>query len=101
MVQNIIEARAVSNHLEGPHFRRTQPLRLFSVIDVERGHIPAIDFSLRIKQRVVADQEPPIFPVLPENTLLIFKRYGARERVSALLAQPFDILRVKKTSAIV
>ena len=50
MVQNIRETRALSNHLERPHFRRTQPLRLFSVIDVERGHIPAIDLSVRIQQ---------------------------------------------------
>src|SRR5262249_54557643 len=32
---------------------------------------------------------------------LILKRYGACERLSALFAQPFHILRVEKTSAIV
>src|SRR5262249_4772939 len=73
----------------------------FSVFDVECSYIPAIDFSLGIEQRVVADQEPPIFPVLPEHTLLVFEWYGTRERVSALLAQPFHVLRVKEASAIV
>src|SRR5215468_2099521 len=29
----------------------------FSVLNVERGHIPAINSSLLIEQRVVADQE--------------------------------------------
>jgi hypothetical protein len=73
----------------------------FSVLDVERGHIPSIDFSLLIQQRIVADQETAISAGLTEHTLLIFERYSACERLPALLAQPFHILRVEKASAIV
>src|SRR5262249_18624628 len=86
VIQNIRKTHAVSNHLECPHFRRTQPLSPFSILDVERGHIPAIDVSLRIEQRVVADQEPAIFAILTQHTLLIFERYWAEQRLRALLA---------------
>ena len=48
-------------------------LRPFSVLDVERGYIPPIDSSLLIEQRIVADQEPSIFAVLAQCTLLIFE----------------------------
>src|SRR5215468_2300845 len=76
-------------------------LRSFSILDVERGHIPAVDVSLRIEQRVVADQEPTIFAVLPEHTLLIFERHRAQQRLRALFAQPLHIVRVKDAVAIV
>ena len=42
-------------------------LRPFSVLDVERGHIPSIDSSLLIEQRIVADQEPAISAVLAQR----------------------------------
>src|SRR5215471_423803 len=80
---------------------RLRVLRPLSAVNVGRSHIPALDFSLRIEQRVVADQEPPIFPIFPEHSLLIFERDGACESLSALFAQSFHILRVEDTSAIV
>src|SRR4030095_5587768 len=72
-----------------------------SVVDVERGHIPTIDPSLIIEQWIVTDQEPAIFAVLTQHTLLGLKRHGAFERLSALLAQPIDILRVEEPRAII
>ena len=74
-------------------------LRPFAILDVERGHIPSIDSSLIIEQRIVADQEPAIFAVLTQRALLIFERSGAFEGLPALLAQPFHIVRVVKPSA--
>jgi hypothetical protein len=76
-------------------------LRPFSILDVERGHIPSINSSLLIEQRIVADQEPAIFAVLTQDTLLIFERDRAEERLRALLAKPLYILRVGDASAIV
>src|SRR5262244_3931474 len=76
-------------------------LRPFSILDVERGHIPSIDSSLLIEQRIVADQEPAIFAVLTQHTLLIFERYRAEKRLRALLAQPLYIVRVENTRAVV
>src|SRR5262249_38023681 len=73
----------------------------FSILDVESRHIPSIDFSLSIEQRVVADQEPAIFAVLAERALLIFEWHGSKQRVASLLTQPLYILRVEKTSTIV
>src|SRR5262249_59528 len=89
------EARSLRHHRPQPVFST------LAIVDVGRGHIPSIDASLLIEQRIVSDQEPAVFAVLTQHTLLIFERYGACERLPALLAQPFDILRVKKTSAIV
>src|SRR6185295_8780702 len=76
-------------------------LHPFSVLDVEPGAIPSIDSSPLIEQRIEAEQEPAISAVLTQHTLLIFERYGAGDRLPALLAQPLRILRVYNTSAIV
>src|SRR5215469_9273850 len=36
----------------------------FAILDVNRGRIPSVDFSLLIQQRTVADQEPAVEAVL-------------------------------------
>src|SRR5262245_13319474 len=73
----------------------------FSILDVKSSHIPSIDFSLLIEQRVVPDQEPAICAVLTQHTLLSFERRGSEKRSAAFLTQPLYILRVEKTSTIV
>src|SRR6202008_5048178 len=72
----------------------------FSILDVEPGAIPSIDSSPLIEQRLEAEQEPAISAVLTQHTLLIFERFGAGDRLPALLAQPLHILRGVNTSAI-
>src|SRR5262245_17508431 len=57
-----------------------------SILDIERRHVPSIDFPLRVEQGIVADQEPSIFPILTQHTLLIFERYWACQSLLALLA---------------
>src|SRR5215813_3530243 len=58
----------------------------FAVVDVERGHIPPIDSSLLIEQRIVSDQEPAVSAVFTQHTLLIFERYATGERLPAFPA---------------
>src|SRR5882724_10941412 len=67
-----------------------------SVLDVERRHIPSIDPSLIIEQRIVANKEPPILSVLTQRAILTFEPLGALEGLLELLAQPFHIVRVEK-----
>src|SRR5215469_9798514 len=81
-------------------FSRLQSLfRLLAVLDVERGHIPSIDSSLLIKQRLVAEQKPAISAVLAQHTLFVFKRYRTLERLAPCLTQPFHIFVMKNASA--
>src|SRR6516164_7687900 len=39
-------------------------LGALAILDVNRGRIPSVDFSLLIQQRTVADQEPAVEAVL-------------------------------------
>src|SRR5882672_9635422 len=83
-----------------PYFELACPecfFHLFALSDVKRGHIPPIDSSLLIEQRIVADQEPPISAVLTQRALLVFELKRAFEGLIAHFAQPFRIFRVVKS----
>src|SRR5712672_1336667 len=80
----------------------THPLLdLLAILDIRSSCVPANNVPLVVAKRIVADKKPAIFTVLSKSSLLKFKRLTARERVNALLAQPFHILRVEDPSAMV
>src|SRR6202022_1222948 len=70
-------------------------LRLFAIIDVGAGGIPANDRSSFVPHRVVLDEEPTILPVPAAHASFIFEWDPSRDRRGAYLAQSLGILRMK------
>src|SRR6202030_1655785 len=63
------------------------------------SYIPAHQASLFIVERVVTEEEPAILTVLPERSLLDFKRQAASQACFALLAHPLEIFRMVRSGA--
>src|SRR6202049_4847106 len=70
-----------------------------AVIDVGSGCIPSHQASLFVAERVVTEEEPAILTVLPERSLLDFKRQAASQACFALLPHPFEIFRMVRSGA--
>src|ERR1700722_7828857 len=76
-------------------------LGLLAIVDVRPSGIPANNVPVVVTKGIVADKKPAIVTVFPKRSLLEFKRLTARERPLALLAQPFQILGVEDSCALV
>src|SRR6202049_3477943 len=70
-----------------------------AVIDVGSRCIPSHQASLFVAERVVTEEEPAILTVLPERSLLDFKRQAASQACFALLAHPLEIFRMVRSGA--
>src|ERR1700731_2227688 len=80
----------------------THPLLgLLAILDIGPSRVPANNVPLVVAKRIVADKKPAIVTVFSKRSLLKFKRLTARERLMALLAQPFHVLRVEDPCALV
>src|ERR1700677_756027 len=66
-----------------------------AILDIGPSRVPANNVPLVVAKRIEADKKPAIITVFPKLSLLKFKRLTARERLIALLEQPFHILRVE------
>src|SRR6202158_5512617 len=73
-------------------------LRLFAIVDVGTGRIPADDLSLFVQQRLVLDQEPTILTVLAPGSLFILKWNPSGECHTPFIAQSLHIFRMKNAS---
>src|SRR5712671_5960916 len=62
-----------------------------AVIDIGSSCIPAHQSSLFVVERVVTEEEPAILTILPECSLLDFKRQAASQACLALLAHPLKV----------
>src|ERR1700732_3914236 len=77
----------------------THPLLgLLAILDIGPSRIPANNVPLVVAKRIVADKKPAILTVFSKPSFLKFKRLTARERLVALIEQPFHILRVEDPS---
>src|SRR5437660_11267003 len=72
-----------------------------AILDIGPSRVPANNVPLVVAKGIEADKKPPIVSVFSKRSLLKFKRLAARERLIALLAQPFHILRVADPCALV
>src|ERR1700731_1641675 len=70
-------------------------LRLFAIVDVGTGRIPADDFSSFVQQRFVLDQEPTELTILPADSSFVLEWEASRDRRFAFVAQSLRILRMK------
>src|ERR1043166_7029764 len=68
---------------------------LLAVLNVGPGNVPSLDSSLRIEQRIVANQEPAIIAVFPQRTVLTFELPRVSEGLSQHFAQSSHIVRVE------
>src|ERR1700730_17997976 len=66
-----------------------------AILDIRPSRIPANNVPVVVAKRIVADKKPAILTVFSKLSFLKFKRLTARERLIALLKQPFHILRVE------
>src|SRR5580658_4366763 len=67
-------------------------LRLFAIVDVSTGRIPADDFSSLITQRVVLDEEPTILTISAPHSPFVREWDASRDRRIADVAQLLGIL---------
>src|SRR5258708_28020250 len=72
-----------------------------AILDIRPSRIPANNVPVVVAKGIVAGKKPAIVTVLSKHSLLKFKRLTARERLLALLAQPFQILGVVDPCALV
>src|SRR5258708_265493 len=72
-----------------------------AILNIRPSRIPANNVPVVVAKRIVADKKPAISTVLSKSSLLKFKRLTARERLLALLVQPFHILGVEYACAMV
>src|SRR5262249_51138642 len=79
---------------------QAQMFRPLPVLDVESSHIPSIDLSLLIEERIVASQKPTVLAVPVADPLLKLERHGSRKRLLAL-ANHLQILGVNNAMPIV
>src|SRR6266481_706837 len=70
-----------------------------AILNIRPGGIPANNVPVVVAKGIVADKKPAIATVFSKLSLLNFKRLTARERLLALLAQSFQILRVENPCA--
>src|SRR6202011_4608025 len=80
----------------------THPLLgLLAILDIRPSRVPANNVPVVVTKRIVADKKPAIVTVFSKRSLLKFKRLTMRERLMALLEQPFQILGVEDPCALV
>src|SRR6202022_1359541 len=72
-----------------------------AILNIRPSRIPANNAPVVVAKGIVADKKPAIVTVFSKRSLLKFKRLTARERLLALLAQPFQILGVEDPRALV
>src|SRR5258708_696663 len=72
-----------------------------AILNIRPSGIPANNVAVVVAKGIVADKKPAIVTVFSKRSLLQFKRLTARERLLALLAQPFHILGVEDPCALV
>src|SRR5580692_10510488 len=72
-----------------------------AILDIRPSRVPANNVPLVVAKGIVADKKPAVVTVFSKRSLLKFKRLTARERLIALLAQPFQILGVEGPWALV
>src|SRR6266404_4045649 len=70
-------------------------LRLFAIVDVSTGRIPADDLSSFVQQRIVLDQEPTILTISAAHSSFELEWDTSRERRFAFVTQSLGILRMK------
>src|SRR3984893_15963647 len=70
-------------------------LRLFAIVYVGTGCIPADDHSSLVPQRVVSDQKPAMMTILAARSSFVLGWNSSRDRGSTLVAQSLEILRMK------
>src|SRR5579863_2663011 len=69
-------------------------LGLLAIVDIRRGGIPTLDLALFISERVPAEEEPAILPVLPHKARFVFVRLSAQELTLGINSQAFPIIWV-------
>src|SRR6202040_1746893 len=74
-------------------------LSSLAILNIRPSGIPANNVPVVVAKGIVADKKPAIATVFSKLSLLNFKRLTTRERLLALLAQPFHILRVEDPCA--
>src|ERR1700688_2731006 len=72
-----------------------------AILNIRPSRIPANNVPVVVAKGIEADKKPAIVTVFSKRSLLKFKRLTARERLMALLAQPFQILGVEDSCALV
>src|SRR6266404_8357487 len=70
-----------------------------AVIDIGSSCIPAHQTSLFVVEWVVTEEEPAILTVLPEHSLLDFKRQAASQPSFAIFERPLEIFRMVDSGA--
>src|SRR5216684_6397926 len=70
-------------------------LRLFAIVDVGTGRIPADDLSSFVPQRVVLDQKPTKLTIPAAHASFVLEWGPSQESRSAFLAQSLRILRME------
>src|SRR3984893_2148899 len=80
----------------------THPLlSSLATLNIRPSGIPATTVPVVVAKGIVADKNPAIVTIFSKRSLLKFKRLTARERLMAVLAQPFHILGVEDPCAMV
>src|SRR6476646_10363501 len=72
-----------------------------AILNICPSRIPANNVPVVVAKGIVADKKPAIVTVFSKRSLLKFKRLTARERLLALVAQPFHILGVEDRCAMI
>src|SRR5262245_32393425 len=72
---------------------------LLAVLNVGSRDIPADDLSDFVKEWVIADQEPAIRPVLPQNPLLIFEWNSPGQGFLTFFAKSSDVVGMEDARA--
>src|SRR5262249_40546774 len=102
MTDDLLEHRRLVDFLaKSEGFLVGALLGLLPVVDVGSRRIPANDPPLRVEERVVVDEDPPVLPVAPAKPLLVAKGHRTRQRDLPFFAQSIDVLGMKDASPIV
>jgi hypothetical protein len=70
-----------------------------AIINVGSRRIPAHQTSMFVVERFVTEEEPVILTVLPEHSLLDFKRHSASQTSFFIFAHPLEIFRMENSGA--
>src|SRR6266403_1471473 len=71
-----------------------------AILNIRPSRVPANNVPAIVAKGIVADKKPAIVTVFSQPSLLKFKRLTARERLLALVAQPFHIPGVEDPCAL-
>ena len=98
MVQNVLEACAISDHFKRPLFCGVQRFGSLSILNIRAGPIPLQDFTFLVPIGNGADEKPAIFSVVPAQARFDLATLSRSEQCPPAICQWAMVIRMNSSA---